>query len=266
MRPTLFTIGSLPIRSYEVMVAIGFLIALYFAVRRARKKNIPFRFMLDLGLCVLISGFIGARIYYILQHIRSYDSLADIFSRIWEGGLTYYGGLVLASLVGFIYLRSRRLPIVGMMDIAAPSLALGEGISRIGCFLAGCCFGKPTDLPWGVTFPKNSLTGILTDSQKVHPTQIYSSIILFSIFIILIVLQRHTKFSGQLFLIYLVMYSIYRFFIDFLRYYTPEEHLGILAYSQVTSLVLGSVALIVMIWRLWFSPFSKTEKDSGQPD
>jgi len=250
MRPTLFTIGSLPIRSYEIMVAIGFLIALYIAIRRAKKKNIPFRFMLDLGLCILISGFVGARIFYILQHIRSYDSLADTFSRIWEGGLTYYGGFVLASLVGFIYLRSRRLPIAGVTDIIAPSLALGEGISRIGCFLAGCCFGKPTDLPFGVTFPENSLTGIITDSQKVHPTQLYSSIILFCIFIILITFQRYTKFSGQLFLSYMIMYSIYRFSIDFLRYYTPEEHLGILTYSQVTSLVLGLIAIIIMIRRI----------------
>lgn len=247
MRPTLFTIGSLPIRSYEVMVALGFLIALYIAVRRAKKKNIPFRFMFDLGLCILISGFVGARIFYILQHIRSYDSLADTFSMIWEGGLTFYGGFVLASLVGFIYLRSRRLPIAGVVDIIAPSLALGEGISRIGCFLAGCCFGKPTGLPFGVTFPENSLTGIITDSQKVHPTQLYSSIILFCIFIILITFQRYTKFSGQLFLSYMIMYSIYRFSIDFLRYYTPEEHLGILASSQVTSLVLGLLAIIIMI-------------------
>jgi phosphatidylglycerol:prolipoprotein diacylglycerol transferase len=252
MRPTLFTIGSLPIRSYEVMVAIGFLIALYIAVRRAKKKNIPFKFMLDLGLYVLISGFVGARIFYILQHIRSYDSLADIFSRIWEGGLTYYGGFVLASLVGFIYIRSRRLPIAGVMDIIAPSLALGEGISRIGCFLAGCCFGKPTDLPIGITFPENSLTGIITDSQKVHPTQLYSSIILFCIFIVLITFQKYTKFSGQLFLSYVIMYSIYRFSIDFLRYYTPEEHLGIFSYSQVTSLVLGLITVFVTIWRICF--------------
>jgi len=252
MRPTLFTIGSLLIRSYEVMVAIGFLIALYIAIRRAKKKNIPIRFMLDLGLYMLISGFVGARIFYILQHIRSYGSLSDIFSRIWEGGLTYYGGFVLASLVGFIYLRSMRLPVAGVMDIIAPSLALGEGISRIGCFLAGCCFGKPTDLPCGVTFPENSLTGIITDSQKVHPTQLYSSIILFCIFIILITFQRYTKFSGQLFLSYMIMYSIYRFSIDFLRYYTPEEHLGIFVYSQVTSLVLGLIAIIIMIRRIWF--------------
>jgi phosphatidylglycerol---prolipoprotein diacylglyceryl transferase len=252
MRPTLFTIGSLPIRSYEVLVAIGFLIALYIAIQRAKKKNIPFRFILDLGLYVLISGFVGARIFYILQHIRSYDSLSNAFSSIWEGGLTYYGGFVLASFVGFIYLRSIRLPIAEVMDIIAPSLALGEGIARIGCFLAGCCFGKPTNLPCGVTFPENTLTGIITDSQKVHPTQLYSSVILFCIFIILIIFQKYAKFSGQLFLSYMIMYSIYRFSIDFLRYYNPEEHLGIFAYSQVTSLVLGLTAIIIMIRRIWF--------------
>jgi len=254
MRSTLFAIGSLPIQSYGIMVAIGFLLAVYVAIRRAKKRDIPSQFIFNLSLYVLISGFVGARIFNILQHIRSYDSLSDAL-RIWEGGLTYYGGFVFASLVGFLYLRSKKLPIVEVLDVIAPSLALVEGIGRIGCFLAGCCYGKPTDLPCGVTFPENSLTRILTDSQKVHPTQLYSTVILFGIFIILIVLQRFMKFSGQLFLSYLIMYSIYRFSVDFFRYYSPEEHIGILVSSQATSLVIGLIALIIMIvkiFRGWF--------------
>jgi len=242
----LFTIGSLPIRSYGVMVAIGFLIAIYVAILRAKKKNIPLKIVFDLGLYVLVSGFIGARIFHILQHIRSYDSPADAL-RIWEGGLTFYGGFVLAFLVAFIYLRSRRLPLARVIDIITPSLALGEGVARIGCFLAGCCFGKPTNLLWGVTFPVNSLTWILTDGQKVHPTQLYSSVILFCIFAMLIAIQRYMKFPGQLFLCYVIMYSIYRFSIDFLRYYAPEEYIGILVSSQATSLITGIIALIIMI-------------------
>jgi phosphatidylglycerol:prolipoprotein diacylglycerol transferase len=251
MRPTLFRIplpliGSLPVHGYGLMVAFGFLVAIYVAARRARKRGVPSQAIFDLGLYVLVSALVGARILHFLQHRSSYSSFVDVF-KIYEGGLAYYGGFILAFVVAVLYLRSRKLSIARVADVIAPSLMLGLGIGRIGCFLAGCCFGKPTSLPWGITFPERSLAWIEIGAQKVHPTQLYSFISLMAIFTILIVLQKYMKFPGQLFLTCVLIYSVHRFLIDFVRYYTPDERIGSLAASQVMSIVAGAAALVVMI-------------------
>lgn len=239
-------IGSLPVHGYGLMVAIGFLVAIYVAARRARKRGIPSQAIFDLGLYVLVAGLFGARIFHYLQHRSDYSSFWEVL-KIYEGGLAYYGGFILAFAVAVLYLRSKKLAIARIADIIAPSLALGLGMGRVGCFLAGCCFGKPTSLPWGMTFPERSLAWIEIGVQKVHPTQLYSFISLMVIFTILIVLQKYMKFPGQLFLICVILYSIHRFLIDFVRYYTPDERIGSLATSQVMSIVAGAAALVAMI-------------------
>ena len=246
MRSTLFRIGPLPIRGYGLMVAIAFLVAVYVAARRAKKEGVPPQAIFDLSLYILISALLGARVFYILQHRDSYSSFVDVL-RIWQGGLVYYGGFALALVVAVLYLRWKKLPIGKVADVLGPSLVLGMSIGRIGCFLAGCCFGKPTSLPWGVTFPEDSLAWMEIGSQKIHPTQLYSVVSLFSIFIILLILRRHMKFSGQLFLFSVLMYSVYRFLIDFVRYYTPDARIGSLATSQVISIGTGTIAFAVMI-------------------
>ena len=247
MRPTLFKIGALPIRGYGLMVAIAFLVATYVAARRAEKRGIPSQNIFDLGLYILISAMLGARVFHTLQHPDSYESVLDIL-KLWEGGLVYYGGFIFAFVVSILYLRKKKLPTGEVLDILGPSLILGVGIARIGCFLAGCCFGKPTSLPWGITYPEGSLAWFEVGSQKVHPTQLYSVLSLFSIFMILLILQKRTKFSGQLFLLSVLMYSVHRFLIDFLRYYSPDERMGGLATSQVMSIIGGVIAIAVMIF------------------
>ena len=230
------------------MVAVAFLVATYLAARRAEKEDIPSQTIFDLSLYILISALLGARIFHVLQHYSSYDSFTDIL-KVWQGGLAYYGGFILALIVAVLYLRWKKLPIFKVIDIFAPSLILGVSIARIGCFLAGCCFGKPTSLPWGVTFPEGSLAWIELGQKlvKIHPTQIYSSISLFCIFIILLILRKHMKFSGQLFLLSVILYSVHRFLIDFLRYYTPDERVGSLATSQVVSIFSGTIAIAILI-------------------
>jgi len=232
------------------MIAIAFLVAIYTAARRADKRGIPSQTIFDLGLYLLISAVVGARIFHVLQHRDSYESLIDIIG-IWRGGLSglaFYGGFILALVVGILYLRAKKLSVAEVTDIIAPSMILGVSIGRIGCFLAGCCFGKPTSLPWGVTFPEESMAWIEIGAQRVHPTQLYSVVSLFSISIILLILQKHMKFPGQLFILSILMYSIHRFLIDFLRYYTPDERIGSLATSQVMSIIAGTSALAVMIF------------------
>ncbi len=241
MKPILFTIGSLSIGSYGVMVAIGFLVGFYVSYIRAKSKDISPKIIIELALLVLVSGIGGARIFHAVQHIESNGFV------ILEGGLAFYGGFIFACLIGFAYLRSMALPIPEMMDIITPSLAIGEAIGRIGCFLAGCCYGRPTDSPLGVTYPQESLTCLLLKGQRSYPTQIFSSISLFLIFFILIIISKRMVFSGQLFLIYAIIHSVYRFLIDFFRAYTTVEYIGILATSQVISLLIGLTALFIMI-------------------
>jgi phosphatidylglycerol:prolipoprotein diacylglycerol transferase len=246
MRPILWTIGSLTISSYSFMSAIGFLVAVFIAILRAKKVGIWTKSIIDLSLYVFIGGLIGARLFHKLQHFGSYNSISDALN-IMEGGFAYYGGFISAFLIGVIYLKVSNLSIAQIADIVAPSLAIGEGIGRIGCFMAGCCFGKPTDSMFGVSYPQNSLVWTLIGSQKVHPTQIYSAIALFCIFRILMAIQKYTTFRGQLFLMFLLIHSVFRFSIDFLRYYTPEEHISILTTSQFISMIIGLGAVITMV-------------------
>jgi len=143
MRPTLFTIGPFPVRSYGLLLAMGFMIATYVGARRAEKRGIPSQMIFDLGLCILIGAVLGARIFHVLQHPDLYSSFWDIF-KVWEGGLAFYGGFILALGAAFGYVRWKKLSMSKIVDIMAPSLMLGTGIGRLGCFFAGCCFGKPT--------------------------------------------------------------------------------------------------------------------------
>ncbi len=257
MRPILFKIGPVPVYGYGFMLAVAFLVATYIAARRAEKEGIPSQTIFDLGLYMLISAVVGARIFHVLQHLKSYGSFVDAIA-IWRGGLSglaFYGGFAPALLVGVLYLRHKKLSVGKVTDTIAPSLILGTGIGRIGCFLAGCCFGKPTSLPWGVTFPENSLASLeLGGLEKVHPTQLYSSISLFSIFVILLVLRRYIKIDGLLFLITVLMYSVHRFLIDFVRYYAPEEHIGSLATSQVMSIIAAIIAVLAAILLIFRRP------------
>ena len=272
MRPTLFKIGPLPIHGYGLMMAIAFLLATYIAARRAEKDGIPSQTIFDLGLLLLVSAVVGSRVFHILQHPGSYGSIMDIVG-IWRGGLSglaFYGGFILALVAGILYLRWKKLPVAKVLDIFAPSLMLGVGIGRIGCFLAGCCFGKPTSLPWGITFPENSLPALeLGRVAKVHPTQLYSFMSLFSIFVILLILRKHIKLKGMLFLLSVLMYSIHRFLIDFMRYYTADEYTGKLATSQVMSIIVGIAgiaAMIVLVVRRGPNVSAAEERESGKAE
>ncbi len=227
------------------MVSIAFIVTLLISIQRAKKYYISPYVILDISLYLLISGFIGARIFYILQHIRDYESIDSVL-QIGNGGWTFYGGFILASMVFIIYVYLNKLPAGKIADIVSPPLALGIGISRIGCFLAGCCFGKPAEFPCGISFPINSLPWTEFGTQKVHPTQIYSLVFLITIFFVLLYLEKYTVFSGQLFMFFIILYSTKRFFIDFLRYYPEEQFLGGLTESQFISIIINMFTLALM--------------------
>jgi phosphatidylglycerol:prolipoprotein diacylglycerol transferase len=216
MHPELFKIGPLTIHTYGVLVAAGFLLGLGLAVKQARKEGIPSEKIVDLGFYVLLSALIGSRLLFVLINASHYmKNPLEIF-KIWEGGLVFYGGVLLAVPTVLWYVKKNALGLWSTSDLFAPSIAIGHAIGRIGCFFAGCCYGKPAEgLPWAVIFtdPKSlALIGI-----PLHPTQLYESLGEFVNFFILIILRRHKSFNGQLFMTYILLYSVLRFIVEFYR-------------------------------------------------
>jgi len=254
MYQTLFKIGPFPIRSWGVMLAIAFVVGIIMAQKRAKRYDIGPSFILDLSIIILISSIVGARLAYVIDHLDFYlHSPSKIFGE-WEGGLifcgglVFYGGLLLAIPVSIYYARKRKVNVHKLMDVLAPSLAIGLFFARIGCFLNGCCFGKPTNLPIGVIFPGDSPAGWLFN-VPIHPTQLYSSFAGLVMFLILRQLERVKKFDSELFWYFLGMYGSWRFFVDFLRYYEQSEYVVFnLTFNQLISLLI----LTFSIWRIWY--------------
>ena len=174
MFPILLHIGPLTIRTYGALVATAFLASLQAARVAAHARRIGEAFLLDLVAILVMTGLLGARILYVLLNLSYFRQHPWESIKVWEGGLVFYGGFILAAVVGMIFTRYRGYPLEDVADCLAPGLALGQGIGRWGCFFAGCCYGKPTSLPWGVTF--NDAASLAPLGIKLHPVQIYESI------------------------------------------------------------------------------------------
>lgn len=249
MYPVLFKFGPLTIHTYGLFVAIGFLLGLGLAVRQAKKEGIPSYKIVDLGFYILLSAIIGSRLFFIFINVSHYiKNPLDIF-KIWEGGLVFYGGVLFAIPTVIWYAKKNGLGIWSMADVFAPSIAIGHSIGRIGCFAAGCCYGKPAEsLPWAVTFTNpQSLARI---GIPLHPTQLYESAGEFINFLILITLRRYKSFDGQLFLTYVLLYSVLRFIVEFFR---GDIGRGFIIYNMSLSqgisilmFLIASVGLIVL--------------------
>jgi phosphatidylglycerol:prolipoprotein diacylglycerol transferase len=222
-------------------------------MKMAPKEGVEKSLIADLGLWGLISSIVGARVLYILYNLDWYIAhpLEAVFS---QSGLAFHGGLGAAIVVGILFLRKRGASVFKVADICAPSIAVGEAIGRVGCFLYGCCYGKPTSLLIGVKFPLDSPAGIysmehLGSNQALHPTQLYSSIAALAIFGILTFTRSRKKVDGQLFLLYLILLSASRFVLEWFRADSPEV-LPSLTVPQIFSLVIGGVAISWLILRL----------------
>jgi phosphatidylglycerol:prolipoprotein diacylglycerol transferase len=247
MHPILIKIGPLTIHTYGVLIAAGFILGLALAVRQAKKQGIPADKIVDLGFYMLIAAIIGSRLFFVLVEAGHFlKNPLDIF-KIWQGGLVFYGGVIFAIPVAVWYAKKKGLDIWGTADIFAPSLAIGHAIGRLGCFSAGCCYGKHAeDLPWAVTFlDPESLARI---GVPLHPTQLYESAGEFINFLVLITLRKHQSFKGQLFLSYLLIYSVIRFIVEFFRGDEVRGFLfGNISISQGISVLLFLSALTAIL-------------------
>jgi len=240
------------------MMFFALIIGVWISIKRAKKAGIAPDTVMDLTVWLLISGLVGARLTYVLFHLDEFSGhWLDTISPIQSDGTIGIAGLVvLGSILGafpaaVIFLRRRKIPFWKMIDILAPGLVIGMGIGRIGCFLNGCCFGLPTDLPWGVVFPSTCFAGHVSGGQPIHPTQIYDMLGDFLIAGILIRRTPKMKFDGELFMLFMVIYGVFRFFIETIRYY-GEDALVLFHMGSVAFTFSMLISLAMAVTGLWF--------------
>jgi phosphatidylglycerol---prolipoprotein diacylglyceryl transferase len=258
MYPEIFRIGDFPVTTYGVFLAIGMLLALWVASRLAARDGLDRDQIYSLGLWCLIGGLVGSKIlmFFVEDHV-------NIFSLDFlRSGGVYYGGFIGGFLALVLVIRFYKIPFWKAADALAPALALGQAFGRQGCFAAGCCWGKPTDLPWGVHFSElgHEYTGVPIygpggETLHLHPTQLYESFAMLLVFGLLVYLHRHKKFDGQVLIAYGIIYSLVRFSIEFVRDDPRGDLFGLtsvtsLSTSQLISLVVAAGAIIFMVVRL----------------
>ncbi len=262
MYPELIRIGSFPIHTYGVLLAIGILLALFIASRLASRDGLPREKIYDLGLWTVIGGLIGSKILMVFVDENFYYDLSSIFSLDFlRSGGVYYGGFIGGVLTLVFLIRLYKLPFWKVADAFAPAVALGQAIGRQGCFAAGCCWGKPTNLPWGVHFSEkgHQYTGVPIygpdgSSLYLHPTQLYESFTMLLVFLFLFLLHRRKKFDGQILIAYTIIYPLVRFTIEFFRDDPRGDLFGLTSLtgfstSQIIGLIVVSIAVIFMIFK-----------------
>lgn len=210
MIPVLFSFGALHLYTYGLSIAVGVLLALFLMNRQAAQEGFPKpEQVFDIAFSILAWGFLGARLFYVIQNF-SYYAVAPIkIFAVWEGGLIFYGG-ALAAIFGFwLTTRKRGVPFWKALDFIVPYGALAHAFGRIGCFLNGCCYGKICDLPWAVRFPELS--------RAVHPAQLYEAFYDLALFAFLLARRKRSRFEGETGLLYFLFYGLGRYLIEFVR-------------------------------------------------
>jgi phosphatidylglycerol:prolipoprotein diacylglycerol transferase len=251
--PRLFHFGNFGLPTYGVLVALGVLVGLWISVRNAARQGIKPESAWDFGIAVVLAGILGSKILYILVDWRMYaEHPREIFSlSTLQAGGVFSGGLLAAFLVAWWFLRKHHMPALATCDAFAPGLAMGHAIGRIGCFAAGCCYGKPTDHFWGVTFT-NPLAQQLVGTplnEALEPTQLFESAVELSIFFLLTWMFKRKKFDGQVFGAYLFLYGVARFFLEFLR---GDPGRGIVFGGLMSGTQLIAIGLVITGALIWY--------------
>ena len=262
MYPELFKIGPFTVYSYGLMLGIAFITASWILTKEIERKKLNANIATEITILAIIFGIIGAKLFHLFENFDAFleDPVGMAFS---PGGLTFFGGLIVAVMAIWIYARKKKIPFLYLADAAAPALALAYGIGRIGCHLAGDGdYGIPTDLPWGTNYENGTVPpsvmfqgseiaqnypdGILPDNTPLHPTPIYEFLICLLIFGILWRLRKNEWVQGKLFMFYLIFISIERFSVEFIRL-NPRLLFG-LSEAQLISVVLFTVGAIGLIY------------------
>ncbi|MFQ5739379.1 MAG: prolipoprotein diacylglyceryl transferase [Acidobacteriota bacterium] len=252
MFPKLVSLGPLTIHTYGLMLATAFLMGTALLARLAEQEGLPRQRAWDLGFVVILSALAGAKLLMVLGNLSYYlNQPSRLFAlEFWQAGGAYFGGLLGAIIGSAIYIhRQPQLGFWGVADAAAPAIALGQSMGRVGCFAAGCDYGTPSRLPWAVTYTSqyaHQNVGVPL-GVAVHPVQLYESLGAFLIFLVLLAFHRRRRFPGQVFSLYLLSYGALRFLDEFFRGDAGRGFVlhGLLSVPQLISLLLLIAAPIL---------------------
>ena len=259
MHPDLFSIGPFTIHTYGLFVAMAFAAALGVTLKIGQTQGVKSPQIMDMGFITILCAIIGSRLGFAFLNLSHYVHHPLDFFKIWEGGLVFSGGIVCVLLVMPWYFKHYKLPFWNMADLWAPGMAIGQAIGRIGCFMAGCCYGQPTDVKWCVVFthPKS----LVPLDVCLHPTQLYSALAGFITFAVLMALTTKKRFEGQVFIWLIILHSTARLFLERFRGddrgLIPGTEMSI---TQVITLFLLMGAVVTL-----FVIKSKREKDLRAP-
>lgn len=249
MHPVLFDLGPATIYTYGVLLAAAYLLGLKLAMVRAKARGLDEARVLDLGIYIIISALVGAKLLLVVTDFKTYISDPSELMTLLRSGGVFYGGLILAVSVALWYIRKIGLPLWTTTDVFAPGIALGHVVGRFGCFFAGCCWGKPTDVAWAITFTNPYAAANVGTPLNVplHPTQLYEAGAEALILALLLATEKKGRpYPGRTFWVYMLLYAISRFIIEFYRN-DPRGAVLMFSTSQFISLVLAPLAVVMLV-------------------
>jgi phosphatidylglycerol:prolipoprotein diacylglycerol transferase len=250
MYPRLLELGPITVYTYGVLLAAAYLLGLKLAMVRAQALDLDHTRVLDLGIYIIISALLGAKLLLLITDWRTFTSSPGELLTLVRSGGVFYGGLIVAVAVSLWYIRRVGLPLWTTCDVFAPGIALGHVIGRLGCLFAGCCYGKPTSLPWGITFtdPFAAANVGTPLNTPLHPTQLYEAGAEALILIILLATEsRGRRFAGRTFWLYMLLYAVSRFIVEIFRG-DPRGTVGIFSTSQFISVLLAPLAIAMLVY------------------
>jgi phosphatidylglycerol:prolipoprotein diacylglycerol transferase len=250
MHPVLFDLGPLTVYTYGLLLAAAYLLGLKVAMVRAARRGLDSARILDLGIYIIIAALVGAKLLLLVTDFRTFAGDPRELLMLARSGGVFYGGLILAVAVALWYIRRIGLPLWTTCDAFAPGIALGHVVGRFGCFFAGCCYGRPTSVPWAITFT-NPLAAANVGTPlgvPLHPTQLYEAGAEFAILLVLLASERRGRvYPGRTFWLYMLLYAVSRFIIEFFR---GDERgmVGIFSTSQFISILLAPLAVAMLVY------------------
>lgn len=261
MHPVLLRLGPVTVHTYGALLAAAVLLGLWLARRRAIASELDSDRVWNLGVYMVLGGLVGAKLWLVGANWSYYlENPRQIFavSTLQSAGV-FYGGLFAALLIAVIYAHRAEMRFLALADVYAPAVALGLPFARLGCFSAGCCWGKPTDLPWGVTFTSEYAGQVVGTplGQPLHPTQLYEVVAVAGIFFILLWLGRRQSFTGQLFAAFVILYGVARGIIEFFRADPDRTLLFDGRFSLIQFVSIGLIMLGAWLW--WKRPGNTPE-------
>ncbi len=243
--PVLLKLGPFTVYSFGFMLALSAFVFLVLVMKNSKKIMNPEK-TYALLLSIIVFAILGARLAYIFVNFNEFSSFSELFM-IWKGGLSGIGALLGGIFGVFIFSKINKLNFFELTDFIIPYVALSFAIGKIGCFLRGCCFGLPTSLPWGILYKDGSLASEVF-SVPVHPVQIYQAIATLAIFFVLMEFNKlKSRKNGQTFFLFLSLFSLMRFFLDFVRYYPESNYVGNFTVFQIGYGILFIFSAIIFL-------------------